>query len=303
VALLGLIGTAIKNPRPHDLAVGIAGPAPLVQQIVGSFSSNAPGAFRFTTFASGEAARSAIDQRKVDGALILGEGPPRLIVAGAAGDALSGAITAAFSNAFKAQGQTLAVETVHPYSSGDPHGLILFFVILAILVSTLVSQAVSVLRARAGFTLSLLTVIVFAALAAVVAMGMATWIAGDYGSGLWLATGLLALATAAIGAVVSGSGRLLGAAGVGLAALIVILLDLISSGGPLGSQFLPDAYRWLAPGMPVNQLYSGLRGALFFDGAGLAMPVAVLSAWLAGGLILMGLGELRARRLHSALAG
>jgi hypothetical protein len=303
VALLGLIGTAIKNPRPHDLAVGIAGPAPVVQQIVRGFSSNAPGAFRFTTFATAEAARSAIDQRKVDGALILAEGPPRLIVAGAAGDAVSGAITAALSNAFKAQGQTLAVETVHRYSSGDPHGLILFFVILAILVSTLVAQAVSVLRARAGFTLSLLTVFVFAVLAAVVAMGMASWIAGNYGSGFWLATGLLALATAAVGAVVSGSGRLLGAAGIGLAALIVILLDLVSSGGPLGSQFLPDAYRWLAPGMPVNQLYSALRGALFFDGAGLAVPVAVLSAWLAGGLILMGLAELGARRSRSPLAG
>jgi Protein of unknown function (DUF3533) len=129
---------------------------------------------------------------------------------------------------------------------------------------------------------------------------MATWIAGDYGPGLWLAIALLALAAAAIGAVVAGSARLLGAAGVGLAALVVVLLDLVSSGGPLGSQFLPDFYRWLAPGMPVSQLYSAMRGALFFDGAGLAAPVAVLSAWLAGGLVLMGLGGLRARRARTA---
>jgi hypothetical protein len=302
VALLGLIGSAIRNPRPHDLAVGVSGPGPLVQRIVSGFTANAPGVFRFTTYATADAARAAIDQRHVDGALVLGESSPRLIVAGAAGDAVTGAMTAAFSNAFKAQGQSLAVATVHPYSSGDPHGLILFFVILAVLVATLVAQAVSVVRSHAGFVLSLLTVIIFAVLAAAAAMGMATWIAGDYGSGVWLATGLLALATAAIGAVVAGSARLLGAAGVALAALVVVLLDLVSSGGPLGSQFLPDAYRWLAPGMPVNQLYSALRGALYFDGAGLATPVLVLCAWLAGGLVLMGLGELAARRVHTSPA-
>ena len=32
VALLGLIGTAIRDPHPHDLAVGLVGPAPAVQQ-------------------------------------------------------------------------------------------------------------------------------------------------------------------------------------------------------------------------------------------------------------------------------
>ena len=28
VALIGLIGTAIKNPQPHDIKVGLVGPAP-----------------------------------------------------------------------------------------------------------------------------------------------------------------------------------------------------------------------------------------------------------------------------------
>jgi hypothetical protein len=30
----------------------------------------------------------------------------------------------------------------------------------------------------------------------------------------------------------------------------------------------PAFYRWLAQGMPADQLYSGARGALFFDGGG-----------------------------------
>src|SRR5262245_8561558 len=66
-ALIGLIGTAIKNPQPHDIKVGLVGPAPAIQQISGGFQSNAPGAFRFTSYASADAARGAIDARSVDG--------------------------------------------------------------------------------------------------------------------------------------------------------------------------------------------------------------------------------------------
>ena len=301
VALIGLIGTAIKNPRPHDIKVGLVGPTPALEQMSTGFASNAPGAFAFTTYASEDAARAAIDDRTVDGALVLASGGPRLIVAGAAGDAVTGVITGAFTNVFKAQGQTLTVETVHPFASVDPHGLILFFVVLAVVVSTLVAQAGFGLRSQSGFGLRLIVVLVYAVLAALVGMGMAWLIAGDYGSGFWIATALVALGSAAVGAVVAGSARLLGAPGVVLAAIIVVLLDLVSSGGPLGSNLLPDFYRWLAPGMPVAQLYSAMRSALYFDNGGIGIPIAVLGAWLAGGLLLMALAELIRSRLHRRL--
>src|SRR5438132_197146 len=153
VALIGLIGTAIKNPRPHDIKVGLVGPTPALEQMSTGFASNAPGAFAFTNYSSEDAARAAIDDRSVDGALVLTAAGPRLIVAGAAGDAVTGVITGAFSNIFKAQGQTLTVETVHPFASVDPHGLILFFVVLAVVVSTLVAQAGFGLRSQSGFGL------------------------------------------------------------------------------------------------------------------------------------------------------
>jgi hypothetical protein len=55
--------------------------------------------------------------------------------------------------------------------------------------------------------------------------------------------------------------------------------------------------------MPADPLYSSLRGALYFDGSGLAGPIAVLTAWLVGGLALMWLGELvQARRRSGSTA-
>src|SRR6266436_1935755 len=251
VVLIGLIGTAIKNPQPHDIPVGLVGPAPAVQQISSSFATAAPGAFQFTTYASEQDARAALDARTVDGALVLGAGNPQLIVAGAAGDGAVGVITAAFTNVFQAQGKALAVETVHPFASGDAHGLILFFVVVATLISTLASQAILLTTSKA------------------------------------------------IGSVVGGLIRLLAAPGIGLAALLMVL-SLVSSGGPVGSQLLPDFYRALAPWATAGELYGALRGALFFGGAALATPIAVLTGWLVVGVVLIGIGELAANRNRKA---
>ena len=303
-ALVGFIGTAIRDPRPHDIPVGLVGPAPAVQQMSSAFATAAPGAFRFTSYASEADGRAALDSRAVDGVLVLGEANPRLIVAGAAGDGSSGVITAVFSNAFKAQGATVAVETVHPFAAGDAHGLILFFVVVAVLVSSLVAQAVlNATAADARFGERLGVVVVFGALAGVVGMATAAWIAGGYPSGFWAACGLVALAAAAVGAVVAGLARLLGPPGIALAGLVVVLLGLVTSGGPVGSQLLPDFYRWLAPWMPAGPLYSALRGALYFDGAGIIGPVAVLTGWLVTGLALMWLGQARLAGRDRSVSG
>jgi len=87
----------------------------------------------------------------------------------------------------------------------------------------------------------------------------------------------------------------LGAPGLGLAGLVVVLLDLISSGGPAGPQFLPDAYRWLSPWMPAGELFRSLSGVLYFGGHGVATPVLVLVGWLVAGLVLMLLSGLTHR--------
>jgi hypothetical protein len=70
------------------------------------------------------------------------------------------------------------------------------------------------------------------------------------------------------------------------------LFDLVASGGPIGSQLLPDAYRALAPYMPAGNVYSAIRGALFFNGAGVTTPIIVLVAWFAAGFVLLVLGQI-----------
>jgi hypothetical protein len=305
LVLIGLIGTAIHDPRPHDIPVGLVGPAAAVQQISDKFAAAAPGVFQFTSYQTEDAARAALDSRSVAGVLVIGQAAPRLIVAGAAGDAVTGVITTVFTKAFAAQGAAVPVETVHPFSSGDAHGLVLFFLVVALMISTLVAQALLQVEAKnAGLGVQFVFVLVFAALAGVIGMGALSWITGGFSSAFWAASGLAALGSAAVGAVLAGSARVLGTAGLGLAALLVVLLGLVSSGGPAGSEFLPDFYRSLGPWMPAGQLYSALRGALYFDSAGLSWPVLMLAGWLIGGTLLMVLGAAVRRRpaVNAAIA-
>src|ERR1700694_2895172 len=72
VALVGLIGTAIRDPHPHDIPVGLVGPAPVLQQMSAGFATAAPGAFRFTSYGSEADARSALHSAPDHGALVPG---------------------------------------------------------------------------------------------------------------------------------------------------------------------------------------------------------------------------------------
>src|SRR2546430_10117735 len=114
VTLIGLIGPAIKSPSPHDIPVGLVGPAPATQQIATAFATNAPGAFHFTTYGTETDARAAIDARDIDGALVLGSGGPPLIIAAPPGDGATAVITGAFSRVLQFQWQTSAVPNRHP---------------------------------------------------------------------------------------------------------------------------------------------------------------------------------------------
>src|SRR5438270_5771325 len=292
LALLGLIGTAIRDPRPHDIPVGLVGPAQALQPMTDALAQKVPGVFKFTSFDSEDAARAALDRRDVDGVVIVGPSGSRIVVAGAAGDTSTTLIESVFGAALSARGQQVPVEVVHPFASGDAHGLILFFLVLATLISTLVVQAVLLARAaRARVAVWLGVNAAWAVLAGAVGVGAATWIAGGYDTAALVPMGgLVALTALAAGTFVAGFARLLGAAGLGLSALVIILLDLISSGGPAGSTILPDVYRWMSPWMPAGQLNSALRGTLYFGGEGVALPVLVISAWLALGLVLVIIG-------------
>jgi hypothetical protein len=304
VTLMAILGLGIRDPRPHAIAVGISAPPAVAQQVAAGFEQAAPRALTFTSYTTEAEARAAVDDRMVVASLVVDQAGARLVVAGAAGDAISGGVTTALASAFHAQGQDLQVETVHPFQAGDPHGIVLFFLVLTTIVAAAICGALTAMTAVGrSWTTSVATLGSYAVLAGIVGGVSAALLADGYGDRLVAVMALAALLSLAVASFVAAAGRLFGPAGVALAALVTVPIGLISSGGPLGSEFLPDAYRAVAPWLPVEPAYSALRGALYFDGSGVGGPVVVLSVWTAVGIVGIALANLRgASRTRTALA-
>jgi YhgE/Pip-like protein len=102
------------------------------------------------------------------------------------------------------------------------------------------------------------------------------------GAELWVAFGLLgveheastaqvylfvALATAAAASVTMLFAAAFGAAGIGISAVLNVILGLVSSGGLAPLDALPPFYQAYADWLPLRYVIDGLRSLLFYDGS------------------------------------
>lgn len=284
VLFVGLFLGALDEPRPHRVPIGVVAPAPVVAQLGRSLDDRAPGAFDLRRYGDEKAGRAALLGRKVDGVLVVAQG--RLIVASAAGRTTSTVITQTFQGVARAQGRALAVEDAAPLPPGDPGGVTGVFYVLALLVP---GVAIGVLLGMSGLDMTpRLTTLVLGSLG--VGLGEA-WLA-DVAFGV-LPGRLFALTTVSagivltIGLVVMGMLRALGFPGVGIAALLFFPIGLLASGGPSGPRFVPEWYAGIGRFLPVGAGSDAVRDTVFFDGAALGVPLAVLGGWALLGAVLL----------------
>jgi hypothetical protein len=113
--------------------------------------------------------------------------------------------------------------------------------------------------------------------------GLAAWI-GDLGNpGLLGLVGMLAVLAA--GTVTIALQAALGVMGTGVAILIFVVAGNPSSGGPFPSELLPEPWQTIGPYIPTGAATTAIRDVAYFPDAPLAMPFAVLGAWLAAGVL------------------
>ena len=92
---------ALHHPKPHKVAFGVVGASKLPVAVGTQFS------LETTRYASEADALDAIDQRKIDGALVAGPAGAKLIVVPAAGNPGASALSAAFTAGAAALDQKL----------------------------------------------------------------------------------------------------------------------------------------------------------------------------------------------------
>lgn len=315
---------------PRDLPVGIVGTSTAGQNAVEGLERSRPGGFDFHLYADQTSARSAIKAREIYGAFVVTRGGFTVLQATAASTSVAqllnasgqqlaaeAAESAAYGTTASARGTVVAstsgkkkaakapakvtVKTVDvvPISADDPRGVVFSSALLPL---TMCSILIASLLAMSNFHMPGWRR-VMELIAACAATGFGAYLVaqGILGAlphehvATWSA---LSLTMLAISATCAGLITLIGPAGLGLSAVLMVFVGNPFSGSTSAPELLPkmvdDIGQWLPPGAGANLL----RGTAYFSGNGSEGQIAVLALWSVLGLAAVALG-----RRTSAVAG
>jgi nucleotide-binding universal stress UspA family protein len=285
--------SAFHAPRPHDLPVGIVGPAAVTSRVEHALDSAAPGAFGWRSYPSETGARTGIAQREVDGALVASGPNLQLLVAEGGGTGPAQVLTQAFGAVAARSGRHLMVADVVPPLPRDTEALSSFFVVLAVLIPSLAAGSGSALafrRARRGLAVAapVAVAVVIGVVSAAVADGIAGL--GNYA----VIAGIVALFSLAVAAPTAVLARIWPPL-VTVAVLVLIVFGIPVSGGPANlASFGPAFLRVVDPVLPLGVAASVVRNVVYFGGHATALHLWVLAAWALAGIAgLIGVTTLR----------
>ncbi|MGH8791187.1 MAG: hypothetical protein ACRDXX_00875 [Stackebrandtia sp.] len=288
--LLSAFALPALNSEPNEIPIAVAGPEPAVAQIETQLSRQDPDAFDVTTAADADEATALIEDREVYGAVVADQAGVSVLTAGAASPAIATMLNQMAAEMSKAQGAEVSVEDVVPLTEDDPKGSglaagALPLAMAGMLIPILLSSAVRGVGRRVVGTL-----VAGAAGGAVVAAILQYWfgsITGDY----WVNAAALALGVSATAWALLGLRAVLGQAGIGLGAAVIMLLGNPLSGLTSAPEMLPAGWGAFGQMLPPGATGTLLRSTAFFDGAAAQQPILVLSAWVAAGVLLFAIGE------------
>lgn len=189
-------------------------------------------------------------------------------------------------------GSRMQVTDVVAAPAGDPRGSVLGASILPLAIAGVAAgSAVTMLGLRGGrAATALIGVATLVGLAAVTVTD--SWL-GVLTGHWWTEAGALGLTVLAVGATVAGLAALVGPAGVGLGALLMVLLGNPFSGVTSAPELLPEPVGTIGQLLPPGAGGSLLRSVAFFDGRAAGGAALTLALWAALGLTAVLVGARR----------
>jgi len=257
------------KPSPQGLPVGVVGSPAAAQALTAKDAD-----LDVTAYPSEHAARDAIDNREIYGA-VAGE---RVLVAPAASFTVAQLLRGAFP--------TLHAVDVKPLDADDPRGATINLVFLPLIgVCFSVTLALAALRLRRRTLVAAAT-----AFAVLGGMGVAAVLHDGLGSlpGSFAGvSAVIALTVLAVLLPTLGLQRLFGSKGIGLAGVLFLVFANPASGNGTAPELLPGVWRHLGQLLPPGAGGTALRNVSYFDGNALARPLLVLATFALGGLALI----------------
>lgn len=267
---------------PRDVPLGVAGPAAATAQVEQQLRQR-EGAFEIHRYADEAAARDAIEDRTVYGAIVVTARGPELLTASAGSPLVAQMLRQAVAEQASAHGTEVRTVDVVAAPKNDPRGSVLGTSVLPLAIAGIAAGALTTLLALRGVRAVAVLIATAAAAGVIAATIMHSWLGiltGDW----WAEAGALALTTLAVGGAVSGLAALLGMAGIGLTAAVVVLLGNPFSGAMSAPEMLPEPIGTIGQWLPPGAAASLLRSVSYFDGSAAIDPALTLAWWAALGL-------------------
>ncbi|MEW9532344.1 hypothetical protein [Microbispora sp. NPDC049125] len=274
---------------PHDLPIGVVGSATDTAAVRQRLAATGD-AFAARAFPDENAARKAIGDREIYGAVVAGSGGTTVLTAPAASPAVARLLTQVFA---PAAGQT-ATRSVVPLPRNDPNGAALPSLIVPLVLSGIVGGVLGLLMVRRLRQRLLVLVAGSAAAGLLCAALVQGWLELLNGSQPANA-GTLALTVLSIASPLAGLSSLIGPRGIGMAAVVFAVAGNAFSGVASAPDLLPVPVGAIGALLPPGAGVGLLRSTAYFDGAGALGHLAVLVGWSLLGLVLLCVSAAKSR--------
>lgn len=271
----------------HELPVAVVGTAP-----AGS-TSQLSDQFDVSTVPSRDAAVAAIESRDIYGAIVLGP-TPEVLTASANGTVVS-QIFATVASTMNA-----TVTDVVPLASTDAKGaglsamafpLVIGGIVGGVIISLLVKGSWRRLGATAVYGLAAGTVVV------AITQGWFGILQGN----AWANIAAAALSVLAVTALIVGLTSIVGPAGIGISAVLMMFIGNQISGAVQPWQFLPQPWGAVGQFFPPGAGATLMRDLSYFPDAGTTKAWLVLIAWVAAGGVFMVVGHRKNARTTGSM--
>lgn len=230
---------ALHEPRLKDVAFGVVAPQASVEQAVDRLDGLPGSPLDPRALPDEETARKQIENRDIDGALVVRPTgtADTLLVASGSGRALSIALGALIDAMSEAQGRTVRTVDVAPVSPQDFNGLSSFYLVIGLSVGAYLCASILAISAgarpanptRAATRLGAMVLVALGGgLGGAVIVGP---VLGALPGSVWALWGLGALLIFAVGAATLALQGLFGVIGIGLAILLIVIAGNPSAGG------------------------------------------------------------------------
>lgn len=319
VVLLAFLWPTVTS-TPKDLPVAVVGDQATVDRIQAGMEQQAEHTggqvpFDLQRVDSREAAVQGIRERELYGAFVAPKAPTdrlEVLTAGAANASVAQMLTSAGQGMSTAVAQQVAqqvpaqkkaavlqqalagprVTDVVPLTEGDPRGAGLAVASLPLTIGGLLGGVLLSNGVR-GTWRRLVGVLAYAALGGLAMVAVLDWwfnLLPAPGLALWAS---IALSLGATVALIVGLHSAIGAPGIGIGALLTMLIGNPISGAQSPAEFLPGAWGAIGQFFVPGATGTLVRDLAYFPDASTLQPWLVLAGWLALGLLLVVVGHHR----------